>query len=109
MLLQLTVIKNERPQIPTLFLEDKPITAWRGIHLFTGPTSLNFHKRQFEKILLPFKVNKVVVQCEQAAWKSFPNIQNAISISLLSGKSVKWLKNWYNILIMNTCFLVFQK
>jgi hypothetical protein len=81
-LLQLTVIKNERPQIPTLFLEDKPITAWRGIHLFTGPTSLNFHKRQFEKILLPFKVNKVVVQCEQAAWKSFPNIQNAISISL---------------------------
>jgi hypothetical protein len=29
--------------------------------------------------------------------------------SLLSGKSVKWLKNWHNILIMNTCFLVFQK
>jgi len=81
-LLQLTVIKNECPQIPTLYLEDKPKTAWRGIHLFTGPTSLNFHKRQFEKILLPFKVNKVVVQCEQAAWKSFPNIQNAISISL---------------------------
>ena len=24
--------------------------------------------------------------------------------SLLSGKSVKWLKNWYNILIMNTFF-----
>lgn len=81
-LLQLTVIKNERPQIPTLFLEDKPKTTWRGIHLFTGPTSLNFHKRQFEKILLPFKINKVVVQCEQALWKSFPNIQNAISISL---------------------------
>ena len=29
--------------------------------------------------------------------------------SLLSGKSVKWLKIWHNILIMNTYFLVFQK
>jgi hypothetical protein len=81
-LLQLTVIKNERPRVPYLFLEDEPKSSWRGIHLFTGPTSLNFHQRQFEKILLPFKVNKVVVQCEQAVWKSFPNIKNAISIPL---------------------------
>ena len=30
-------------------------------------------------------------------------------LTLLSGKSVKWLKTWHNILIMNTYFLVFQK
>lgn len=79
---QLTVVHNGKLQIPFLSLSDQPSTDWRGIHLFTGPTSLNFHKQQFEKILLPLKVNKVVVQCEQAEWKSFPNIHNPISISL---------------------------
>jgi len=79
---QLTVAQNGKLQIPLLSLSDQPSTDWRGIHLFTGPTSLNFHKQQFEKILLPLKVNKVVVQCEQAEWKSFPNIHHPISISL---------------------------
>jgi hypothetical protein len=79
---QLTVVHNGKLQIPLLSLSDHPSTDWRGIHLFTGPTSLNFHRQQFERILLPLKVNKVVVQCEQAKWKSFPNIHNPISISL---------------------------
>ena len=43
------------------------------------------------------------------------NIRNAKTFdelldikSLLSGKSVKWLKTWHNILIMNTFFWFFK-
>jgi type I restriction-modification system DNA methylase subunit len=60
---------------------------------------------QGTKIKVAFVSTNSIVQGEQTSilWEQL------FKKSLLSGKSVKWLKNWYNILIMNTYFLVFQK
>ena len=61
-------------------LKDEPQISWRGIHMFTGPQSLALHKKMYQQVLQPLKINKVVLQCEQANWNSFPSIKNAISI-----------------------------
>ncbi len=71
-----------RIQIPCMKITDQPKTSWRGIHMFTGPTALSLHQRMYERILFPLKMNKAVIQCEQAEWKSFPELHNSISVSL---------------------------
>jgi len=81
-LVQMTILKNETLVIPQGIVKDKPKTDWRGIHLFTGPNSLSLHKRMFENVLLPLKINKTVLQCEQAEWKSQPYMRGGINISL---------------------------
>lgn len=50
--------------------------------MFTGPTSFELHKQMFQHILLPLKINKVVLQCEQAEWTSQPAMRGGINISL---------------------------
>ncbi len=81
-LVQAVEVKEGRLRIPCMTLQDKPKTNWRGIHMFTGPTALDLHTRMFERVLFPLKMNKAVIQCEQAQWKSFPEIHNPISVSL---------------------------
>lgn len=61
-------------------IKDAPHIGWRGIHMFTGPQSLALHKKMYQQVLQPLKINKVVLQCEQAKWSSFPSVHNAISI-----------------------------
>ena len=63
-------------------IEDGPALSFRGIHMFTGPTSWQLHKRMYDQVLLPLKMNKTVLQCEQARWNTFPAIHNSISIPL---------------------------
>jgi Glycosyl hydrolase family 20, domain 2 len=63
-------------------IKDGPALSFRGIHMFTGPTSWELHKRMYDQVLLPLKMNKTVLQCEQATWTSFPQVHNSISISL---------------------------
>ncbi len=56
--------------------------------------------------------SKAILSYSRNRWKEGEKNFDSLTIykkTLLSGKSVKWLKNWYNILIMNTCFLAFQK
>ena len=65
--------------LPTGTIRDYPSTGWRGIHHFTGPQALAFHRRMYERILLPLRMNKVVLQCEQTDWKSQPSIRNPIT------------------------------
>lgn len=79
---QLVLNKNGQLLIPTGRIKDAPVTSWRGIHMFTGPESWSLHKRMYEHILLPLKMNKLVLQCEQAEWKTIPEIHNKISIPL---------------------------
>lgn len=86
-LLQLTQNKEGKLMIPCGIISDAPSIGWRGIHMFTGPTSWALHRRMYERVLLPLKMNKVVLQCEQAEWKSFPNIHNNISIPLADLKN----------------------
>ncbi len=85
-LAQATEWANGRLQIPCMRISDRPKSDWRGIHMFTGPTALEFHTRMYERILLPLKMNKAVIQCEQARWSAFPEIHNPISVSLLDLK-----------------------
>ncbi|MDG1685240.1 MAG: hypothetical protein P8H63_04315 [Flavobacteriaceae bacterium] len=67
---------------PIFEVEDYPSIDWRGIHMFTGPKSWMFHKQMYTNVLFPLKVNKIILQCEQAKWLAFPQIHNSISISL---------------------------
>lgn len=79
---QLVFNQNGQLLIPTGRIKDAPVSNWRGIHMFTGADSWSFHKRMYERILLPLKMNKLVLQCEQAEWKTLPEIHNNISIPL---------------------------
>lgn len=79
---QLVYQKNGSLVLRHSQINDHPKIDWRGIHMFTGPTSWALHKKMFENVLLPLKINKAVLQCEQAKWKSFPSIHNSISIGL---------------------------
>jgi hypothetical protein len=79
---QLAFQKNGMLLLPYAEIEDAPKTSWRGIHMFTGPISWMLHKRMFENVLLPLKINKAVIQCEQSKWNSFPSVHNSISIGL---------------------------
>jgi hypothetical protein len=81
-LVQLTKNENGKLIIQQGNIKDEPSVSWRGIHMFTGPTSWQLHKRMYDRILFPLKMNKVVLQCEQAEWKSFPEIHNPISVPL---------------------------
>ncbi|HEX4957706.1 MAG TPA: glycoside hydrolase family 20 zincin-like fold domain-containing protein, partial [Lacibacter sp.] len=73
-LVQLTKNENGQLIIPQGIIKDEPAVAWRGIHMFTGPTSWQLHKRMYDRILFPLKMNKVVLQCEQAQWKIRPEL-----------------------------------
>lgn len=68
--------------IPEGTLTDYPSTSWRGIHMFVGPQSLGLHQQMYENVLLPWRMNKVVLQCEQTDWTSQPKIKNPITMSL---------------------------
>lgn len=79
--------------IPEGILNDYPSTAWRGIHMFVGPEALEFHRQMYEKVLLPWRMNKVVLQCEQTDWTSQPGIKNPITMPLADlSAEASWLK-----------------
>ncbi len=96
-LVQLTQNKNQQLVIPQGIIKDEPSVSWRGIHMFTGPASWQLHRTMYDRVLLPLKMNKTVLQCEQAAWRNFPEIHNAISVPL------KDLKEEFNYLRKNNC------
>lgn len=73
---------NGRLCVPEGSITDYPSTSWRGIHMFVGPTALNFHLQMYEKALLPFRMNKVVLQCEQTEWPGQPGIKNPITMPI---------------------------
>lgn len=93
------LVKNENGQliIPAVKINDWPSVAWRGIHMFTGPTSWPLHKRMYDRILFPLKMNKVVLLCEQAKWKSRPELHNSISVPLEDlKKEFEYLRKNFN-------------
>ena len=86
-LAQLTRPESGRLVIPLGHIEDEPQIAWRGIHMFTGPQSWPLHQKMYDNVLLPLKMNKVVLQCEQAEWESHPVLHNPISVPLADLKA----------------------
>jgi hypothetical protein len=81
-LVQLVRNENGMLVIPSVSIQDEPALSWRGIHMFTGPASWPLHKRMYERVLFPLKMNKVVLQCEQAQWQSRPELHNPISVPM---------------------------
>lgn len=88
----LAFVKDGRIVLPSGSLADQPKMAWRGVHLFVGPTALEFHKKLWERVLLPMGFNKVVLQCEQTAWESVPNLRGGIT---MPREDLRKLFDWY--------------
>lgn len=59
--------------LPSGIVRDWPATSWRGVHLFVGPEALDFHQKLWNRVLLPLKFNKVVLECERTKWHALPN------------------------------------
>jgi hexosaminidase len=61
---------------------DWPSLPFRGIHLFVGKEALPFHQRLIERVLSRYKLNRLVLECEYARWKSHPEIAVPYGMSL---------------------------
>ncbi len=55
-------------------IEDWPTLAFRGVHLFHGQNALPFQKKLISRLYSPFKLNHLVIQCEQLKWESDPSV-----------------------------------
>ena len=51
-------------------IRDWPSLSWRGVHLFLGNTALPFHKKLIANILSRYKLNHLLLQCEQVDWNT---------------------------------------
>ncbi|MBB6049135.1 beta-N-acetylhexosaminidase [Armatimonas rosea] len=66
---------DERGQvIHSVEIEDWPTLGFRGVHLFHGQNALPFQKKLIERLYSPFKLNHLVIQCEQLKWESDPSV-----------------------------------
>jgi hypothetical protein len=70
---QLFFAKDGKLCLPSGIIRDWPSTSWRGVHLFVGPDANDFHAKLWQRVLLPLKFNKVVLECERTAWRALPN------------------------------------
>lgn len=73
-------------------LKDWPAIAWRGAHLFVGPRAEEFQQRLWTRVLLPMRLNHVILQCERTDWKSVPGIKSPIT---MPRESLARLFDWY--------------
>ena len=79
-LASLAFAKNGKLWLPTGEIDDEPGIAWRGVHLFVGPTATEFHKKLWDCFLKPLGFNHVVLQCERTSWKTLPGIDTSITM-----------------------------
>jgi len=91
-LAKLAEVHNLKLVFPTGTIKSSPATDWRGVHLFVGPTALEFHKRLWSRVLLPMGFNKVVLQCEQTEWESLPLLRGGIA---MKRDDLAKLCDWY--------------
>ena len=63
-------------------LSDWPSMKFRGVHLFVGKNALPFHSRLLSRVLAPLKMNRLVLECEYAAWKGHPDLLTSYSMPL---------------------------
>lgn len=79
-LIWLVRAEGGRLVLPVGEIKDWPSVNWRGIHMFVGPTALDFQTRLLERYLSPLKVNNVLLQCERTNWLATPNIETKITM-----------------------------
>ncbi len=80
-LASLAFTRNGKLLLPTGTLADWPSNPWRGVHLFVGPQAREFHKRLWDRVLLPLGFNKVVLECERTNWNATPGIAGPLTMS----------------------------
>ena len=73
-LIQLLDRDKEGPLLHAATITDWPTLAFRGVHLFHGQNALAFHKKLLDRIYSRFKLNYVVLQCEQLHWDADPTV-----------------------------------
>ncbi len=74
----LAFAKSGQLCFPSGTMRDWPSMGWRGVHLFGGPDILAFHSQLAERVLMPMRINHVVVECERTRWKSMPQLDNPL-------------------------------
>ena len=79
-LVSIAFAKNGRLWLPTGRINDQPSIAWRGVHLFVGPTATDFHRKLWDRFLKPLGFNNVVLQCERTSWETLPGIDTSITM-----------------------------
>lgn len=73
-LLQLVESDSQGKVVHAVEIEDWPTLRFRGVHLFHGQNALPFHKKLISRVFSPFKLNHLVIQCEQLKWESDPSV-----------------------------------
>lgn len=92
-LAQMVYAKDGNLVVSSGLIEDAPSISWRGIHSLVGPDAFSFHKRMFEQVLLPLKMNQIIFQCEQTDWPSQPKIKNPITMPISElQKEFAWIR-----------------
>lgn len=79
-LAMLTRPQGGRLVVPFTTIRDWPSVAWRGVHMFVGPTALEFQTRLMDRVLAPAKFNNVVLQVERTNWRALPGTETNITM-----------------------------
>lgn len=79
-LIQLVQRKNQELVIPKGQVVDYPSLNWRGVHMFVGPSALDFQTRLMQSVLSPLKFNKIVLQCERTSWDAIRGTETKITM-----------------------------
>lgn len=79
-LTQLIEARNGQLAIPHAQITDRPSVRWRGVHLFTGPEALEMQTELMDRLLIPMRFNKAVVQSERSDWLASPGIMGDLSL-----------------------------
>jgi hypothetical protein len=66
--------------VPECWIDDHPSLSFRGVHLFPGRDSLEFHRRLIENVFARYKFNHVVLECEYTQWDTARGIWIDISV-----------------------------
>ena len=61
--------------VPQVSIRDWPKFEYRGVHLLATTDALAFHGRMIEKVFSRFKINNILLQCENVEWESHPEIR----------------------------------
>lgn len=73
-LVQLLDHDKDGPIFHAAKITDWPTLAYRGVHLFHGQNALSFHKKLIERVYSRFKLNQLLIQCEQLQWDADPEV-----------------------------------
>ncbi len=69
--------QGDRLVLPLTRVRDWPSVGWRGVHMFVGPQAPAFQSRLLERVLLPLRFNRVVLQSERTEWATLPGVATA--------------------------------